>query len=413
MDKEKVLDDIFNNDPLGILIVNPKRAVAQNADGRLLTSFEEINAFVTKYNKRPEANLADVSEYQLCVRLKSLCEDDAKVRMLKKYDIHKLLPDFSTSQVSEPQSEYKKPKPIETLEDLLDGDNLGLLDTDDAGLFDFKHTPKITERESADFVAKRKPCKDFEKYEELLKQVQSELKSGERQLKGYSQSALEEGAFYVHNGVLFYLEKINITKKEHYRADGTRVRTDGRTRCIFENGTESHMLMRSVEKILYANGHIVTKKNADINAQFSKDFSGINDKDSSSGYIYVLQSRSSDPQIASIKNLYKIGFSTTKVEERVKNAENEPTYLMAPVDIVCAWECYNMDTHKLEQLLHNFFGNSCLELDIFDEKGVRHTPREWFIAPLEIIEKALDLIISGEVVEYVYDDDTEQIEKRK
>lgn len=33
--------------------------------------------------------------------------------------------------------------------------------------------------------------------------------------------------YYVHNGVLFLLEKIQITKKEHYKEDGTRVREDG------------------------------------------------------------------------------------------------------------------------------------------------------------------------------------------
>ena len=59
-------------------------------------------------------------------------------------------------------------------------------------------------------------------------------------------------------------------------------------------------------------------------------------------------------------NLFKIGYSKTDVEERIKNAEKEPTYLMAPVIIKGVWKCYNMNPQKFEHLLHTFFGNSCL-----------------------------------------------------
>ena len=38
-----------------------------------------------------------------------------------------------------------------------------------------------------------------------------------------------------------------------------------------------------------------------------------------------------------------------------------------------------------------------------------HTPREWFIAPLDIIEQAVQLIISGEIVKYWYDGEKEEV----
>jgi hypothetical protein len=82
---------------------------------------------------------------------------------------------------------------------------------------------------------------------------------------------------------------------------------------------------------------------------------------------------------------------------------------MAPVVIKGAWKCFNMNPQKLEQLLHNFFGKSCLEIDVFDAKGKRHTPREWFIAPFEVIEQAIELIINGKIVKYRYDVDNEAI----
>jgi len=68
-----------------------------------------------------------------------------------------------------------------------------------------------------------------------------------------------------------------------------------------------------------------------------------------------------------------------------------------------------MNPQKLEQLLHNFFGKACLNIDVFDKEGNRHTPREWFIAPLDVIEQAAHLIVSGEIINYRYDSENEEI----
>jgi hypothetical protein len=237
MDKDKVLDEIFSNDPLGLLIVKPKKSGARTADERLLASFQEINDFVANNNKEPEPNPSNISEYQLYSRLKSLRENTVKVEQLKPHDIYNLLPEIEISQANEPKQEYLKPKEINSLDDILGDDSLDILGGDDEGLFEFKHTPKDYERAQADFIARRKPCKDFDKYKPLLASVQKDLAEGKRKLIDFKQDNLQEKAFYVHNGVLFYLEEINISQKEHYKKDVTRVREDGRTRCIFENGT--------------------------------------------------------------------------------------------------------------------------------------------------------------------------------
>ncbi|MFY0594675.1 GIY-YIG nuclease family protein [Roseivirga sp.] len=413
MDKKKILEDIFNNDPLGILNVKPKASSARNADERLSSAFQEINDFVSEHGKEPEPNVSNVAETQLYYRLKSLREDDEKVAMLKDQDAHDILP--SLDVVNEPAAEYKKnkPKEINSIDDIFSDDSLGLLGDDAEGLFEFKHTPKDLDRAATDFVAKRKPCKDFDQYEEKLKQVQIDLSKGKRKLIEYKEGNLRPDNYYVHNGILFYLESIKITKKEHYREDGTRVREDGRTRCIFENGTESNMLKRSVEKILYDNGKAVTRNTDEVSEEITAQLSGITADDKEAGFIYVLESLSEDPKITSIKNLFKIGYSKTSVEDRIKNAEKEPTYLMAPVRVMGAWQCYNMNPQKLEQLLHNFFGSSCLDTEITDAKGKRHRPQEWFIAPLPIIEKAIEMIVSGEIVGYRYDGESENIKSIK
>tara|TARA_Y100000114_G_scaffold156111_1_gene182152 strand:- start:40808 stop:42049 length:1242 start_codon:yes stop_codon:yes gene_type:complete len=413
MDKDTILDEIFENDPLGLLNVKPKRSNTQTADERLISSFEEINRFIEENGREPEATVSNISEFQLYSRLKSIREDEIKSSSLKDYDKHKVLP--STDEVNDPEGEYRpKRKEIQSIDDLLeDAQSLNILDTDDdLGLFDFKHTPKELERAESDFVARRKPCKNFEEYEPLFKAVQHDLANGKRKIIDYKRGSLKEGSFYIHNGILFFIEEINIEQKEHYRDDGTRVREDGRTRCIFENGTESNMLKRSVEKILYANGRVVTDNFEQVNEGFLESFGVITEEDKESGFIYVLRSKSQNPEIKSYKNLYKIGFSRTDVEERIKNAPKEPTYLMDDVEYVAGWKGYNMNPQKLEMLLHNFFGSSCLDIEVIDEKGKVHKPREWFLAPLTVVEQAIELIISGKIIDYVYDPENESIVKR-
>ncbi len=397
---KKTLQDIFDeDDDLGLLDIKTS-ASTQSDDDRFLASFKEINAFYSK-NKRVPTENKGISEHQLFIRLKNILANPQQIDKLKVYDTFGLL------DIIEEKKETEK---IPSWEDILNDDDLDLLSTDDyEGLFDFKHVKNTQDRESTDFVAKRKPCKDFEKYEALFKGVQKDLKENKRKLVEFKLGNLREGSFYVHNGVVFLLEKIEMTKAEHYREDGTRVRADGRTRCIFENGTESNMLKRSVEKILYANGKAISE-NEDVAAQqLVNNYNNISAADQTTGFIYVLKSKSTNPKIKSIDNLYKIGYSTTEVSERIKNAIKEPTYLMAEVEIAAVFECYNFNPQKMEQLLHTFFGKACLNIDVFDEKGKRHTPREWFIAPMPIIEQVVHLIINNQILEYGYDVEKEEI----
>ena len=398
-DKDKILDDIFSNDPLGLLIVKPKTSNVKTADERLSNSFEEINDFISKNEREPAPNPTNPTEYQLYSRLKNLREDEDKMLALEPQDTYGLL--------------KVEKKEINSIDDIFNDDILGMFDDGEAqSLFEFKHTPREIARAEADFVARRKPCKNFKDYEEKFKRVQADLSSGKRKLVDFKIGNIREGAYYIHRGILFLLEKIDISKKDHYREDGTRVRTDGRTRCIFENGTESNMLMRSVEKSLYLNGQVVSENSDSVTEEFSKHFTDITDEDKVAGYIYVLSSKSTDPKITEIKNLFKIGYSTSPVESRIKNAEKEPTYLMAPVQIEAEYKTFNMNTQKFEQLLHNFFGASCLNFDIYDDKLRRHMPQEWFIAPLHVIDQAIEMIITEKIIHYKYDTINEVIIKK-
>ncbi|MDV7187627.1 GIY-YIG nuclease family protein [Lutibacter sp. TH_r2] len=398
MDKDSILNEIFENDPLGILIVKPKKSAARTSDERLAASFDTINDFFEKNKREPKPDPTNISEYQLYATLKGLRENHKKMEALEPQDIYGLLNTVK--------------KEINSIDDIFDDDSLDIFNDEEEGLFDFKHTPKDFNRAKTDFMGKRVVCKDFDKYEHLFTTIQNDLSLGKRKLVDFKEANLREGSYYVHNGILFLLESINYDREDHYKEDGTRVRKDGRTRCIFENGTESNILKRSVEKNLYANGKVVTENINDFAEEFIENFSDINENDKEAGYIYVLTSKSKKEEISSIKNLYKIGYSRTSIEERIKNAENEPTYLMAAVKLESAWKCYNMNAQKFENIIHKFFGNSCLEVDVFDRKGIRHTPREWFIVPLEAVEQAVALITTEKIIDYKYDNTNMVIVKK-
>lgn len=289
---------------------------------------------------------------------------------------------------------------INSLDDILNSDTFGLLDNkEDEDIFTLKNVPKVEKRADADFVARRVKFDDFDKYEQLFIDCQADLKANRRQIVPSIESQLDVGTFCVLDGVLLYISDI----KKGYRGNSGKI--NRRTTLIFENGTKSNMLLRSLGKRLKDNGNMVTK----LESEKESDLFNITDEDKQNGYIYILKSLSTNDVIATKKNLYKIGFSTTEVETRIKNAVKDPTYLMAEVRTVASYEVYNVNPHKLEQLIHKFFGNSCLDIEIYDENSKIHKPREWFIAPLEVIEEAIELIVNGKIVNYKYDESNEKI----
>jgi hypothetical protein len=383
MDKNTALQEIFDSDSLGLLDVKPKKSSSPTSDERLIASFQEINDFFEKHSREPQPNMGNISEHMLYCRLKALREDEEKNISCQSFDKYGLLKDEKVE--------------INSIDDIFKNDSLNILGEDSEKLFDFKHVPKETNM--PDYVASRKKCTDFEHFEPIFIKCQSELENKKRRLYPFKKEQdIKEGHFFVLKGILLFVAQVG-------KKSSVNGKMNARLRCIFENGTESNMLLRSLSAELYKHGRRVSENEDGIFGNSNV----INEEDEKKGFIYVLKSLSSNPQIQNISNLYKIGYSNIPVEERIRNAEQEPTYLMAPVKIICRVECYNFDSQKLEQLIHNFFGNVCLNLDVFDKNGKRHTPREWFIAPLDVIEEAIELIISEEIVDYRYDEEKETI----
>ena len=264
-------------------------------------------------------------------------------------------------------------------------------------------------RQQYDYKAQRKPCEDFETFRPLFEQVQKDLKEGRRTLTPVSKTAdfLVKNAFFAIDGMLLYIESVGNLSKDR-RGQGRN--TDARTRCIYENGTESDILVQSLRRAIYANGYGITKTQDEIDSDFSNPT--IADGDHSTGFIYILRSLSPNPEIAQVRNLYKIGFTINTVEERVANAEHEPTYLMAPVQIVTTAQIVNMNSQMFETLVHQVFRDANFKVKVYDDNGMEHEPSEWYVAPLEIIELAIKKIADRSIVNYSYNAEMQCLEKR-
>lgn len=401
IDFEKELKAILEDDPLDLLKEKPKTSSVVSPDSRLKESFDAINQFIDEHGHEPTKS-RDINERKLFSRLAGLRESPEKAATLLGLDRHNLLEG----------AESPEPFEVESVEDILEADPLGLLGDggmEEVGLFDIDNLPTAS-RAATDFVAKRKPCKDFGRYEAQLIQVQREIRENKRRLLPYENKgeALVEGGYYILDGILLFLEKKE-TATYSKTVDGKRFREDGRTRCIFENGTESNMLSRSLAKALDKSGKTVTQTEDEINDEFQKNLGVVKEEDTLAGYIYVLKSQSKNAEIQNLQHLYKVGFSTTTVEKRISNAAKEPTYLMAPVSIVAEYYAYNMNTQKFESLIHRFFADVCLDVEVADHKGKMHQPREWFIAPLDAINRAIELIVSSQIQHYRYDAHNKEI----
>ncbi len=269
---------------------------------------------------------------------------------------------------------------------------------------DMKRVMKA-KKENPDHVAQRKLCEDFAQFEPLFAQVHHDLKTGKRQLRRISKTdSLMEGHCFLVEGQMVLLQKILDRRKS------TNGMTDGRTRCIYENGTESDIYLQTLRKNVVAGGYAVTETQEEADAGFFNP-NDVTQEDRVTGYIYVLRSMSENPEIKDIKNLYKIGFSTNSVEERVANAEHEPTYLMASVEIVCTYRIVNMNSQKFEDLVHQVLHEVNFRFKVADDNGEMHEATEWYQVPLEIIDSIIQKIMDGTIVHFSYNKEQQCLER--
>ena len=390
MATKKTLDDLFSEiDDLGLLKVKAPTRGLTSEEARIQSDFEEINSYIDLFGhppgKGPDSQKITTKERILQTRLKVYLENPRFIELLKPFDRHHLL-DVELCPA---------PSSLEELFDL--GDDL-LHDPNDE-LFTLKNVRE--QQVKTDFVAQRQSCSNFEKFKSIFDETYLELKTGARKALPFAiEKEIDAGGLFILKGVMAFVAEVH---DPHLR-NGKK---NARLRVIFENGTECQYLRRSFARELYKDPLGRRLSDPDAGPLFNPEpttLSVSSEKQRVTGHIYIVRSLSPQPEIKELDGqLFKIGFTTGKVEDRLRGAADDPTFLMAPVHPVKAYVAVNMNTSKFEALIHRFFDQARLDIEIMDRFGKPFKPKEWFLVPLPIIEEAVKRMIDGSIVNFRYD----------
>lgn len=357
-------------------------------DERVIAGFEDIQRFTEAAGHAPRAGSDhDIFERLYAVRLERLKANNEYHDLLSPLDHQGLL---TSASVADQADDLDMDALASDLEDL---DGLA------PDITEIRHVRPVAERKAAEDVASREPCKDFDKFKPIFEQVQSELTSGVRATRPFERKAeIEVGRLFVLKGQKSFVAE----KGEVYVNDNGM--TEARLRVIFDNGTQSNLLMRSLQRALNedkASRRITDPSAGPLFADATVD------GDEASGLIYVLRSKSDLPVVTQNRDLlHKIGVTGGTVEKRIANAKLDPTFLMADVEVVTTYELFNINRIKLENLLHRIFEAARLDVEIKDRFGHPVTPREWFLVPLFAIDEAVERIRDGSIKGMAYDPET-------
>ncbi|TBR44969.1 GIY-YIG nuclease family protein [Marinomonas agarivorans] len=381
---------------LGVEVKQEKKAARTPKEERIIAGFEEIQRFVEEHGHAPEhGENKDIFERLYATRLDQIRKQEDCRSLVEEVDHQGLL--AGGLQVAEPPAEYN------TDEELLA--ELGVEAPKEGDITYLKyvksHDQKQADKKAAEEIASRTSCKNFDKFKPLFDKVQSDLKHGlveakllKDQKDNDYMAKIEQGDWFIVNGQKAYVAEFS--KERNHGFD----KNDYRLRVIYDNCTESDLLLRSLQKALYedkAGRRIVSLSAGPL-------FDDIIDEDDlASGIIYVLRSKSEHHVVSQNRDvIHKIGVTGGKVEKRIANAKLDPTFLMAGVEVVATYKLSNINRTKLESLLHKFFEESQLDIEVPDRFGNIVKPKEWFLVPLFVIDEVVERIKDGTVDSYTY-----------
>ena len=356
---------------------------------RVIAGFEEIQRFVDQHGRAPQhGEDKDIFERIYAVRLDQIRAQELCRSIVLPIDHQGLLNDVDLSQTATVM-------PLDDDELLAELEGIGAK----SGLSELRHVRSTAEIQAAEEIANREKCNDFDSFQPLFQKAKNELASGERQTRPFGKEvSVEIGNFFILTGQLVFVAEVGEEIKAPNGAN------DARLRVIYDNGTESNLLRRSLQRALYKDeaGRRVT--DPDAGPLFSD---APENDDIESGTIYVLRSLSEHPYIVEHRLLmHKIGVTGGKIETRISNAENEATYLLAGVEVVASYKLYGINRTKLENLFHRLFAPAQLDLVIHDRFGHPVKPKEWFLVPLQVIDEAVKRIRDGSITDVLYDPKT-------
>lgn len=355
---------------------------------RIIAGFEEIERFVEEHGRPPQhGESRDIFERLYAVRLDRVRASAECRGILEPLDKHGLLGPAHESTGGRVEEE---PSDAALLE------SLGVADGKQADISQLVHVRSREEIKAAEEVAQRNPCADFARFKPWFEKVQYDLSAGTRHTIKYQDNAeVNQGDMFILDG-----QKVLVAEMgEPFVSDYGR--PDRRLRVVYDNGTESDLLVRSLQRALNKDKASRRITQPDLGPLFSDQVAG---DDVATGIIYVLRSKSDHPFVAEHRNvLHKIGVTGGDVKNRVANAKKDPTYLLADVEVVATFKLANINRKKLESLLHKFLGAARLDLELQDRFGANVEPREWFLVPLGVIQEVVQRIMDGTLGKWRYD----------
>lgn len=190
---------------------------------------------------------------------------------------------------------------------------LGIDDDSDTNISALKQVKPRAEIRAAEEIANRIPCADFAVFRPLFVAVQDDIDRGVRKTLRFAKDAsIKLGEYFILGGQMAYVAQVGEEVANNYD------RPDCRLRVIYDNGTESDILMRSLQRGLYKDeaGRRITDPVA------GPLFGNVLDEDDiGSGTIYVLRSQSEHPHIAKHRDvLHKIGVTGGDVARAAPSA---------------------------------------------------------------------------------------------
>ena len=363
---------------------------------RIIAGFKEIQRFVDEHGRKPQhGEDRDIFERLYAVRLDRLRGQSECRTLLGPMDRQRLL-------------EGSEAEPVASADELDDAALLEALGVEGSGdgITDLRHVRSAAEKREAEEIAKREKCEDFEEFKPMFLQVKKDLDAAIRQTRPFQTMAeIQKGQWFIVGGQIAYVAEVGDAFVTEYD------RRDSRLRVIYDNGTESDVLLRSLQRALHRDG--AGRRITDL--ETLPLFSGeIEDGDEASGTIYVLRSKSDNPVVAANRDiLHKIGVTGGSVERRIDNAKLDPTFLMADVEIVATYKLSNINRTKLENLIQRIFDPVRLDVEIKDRFGNPVVPREWFLVPLFVIDEAVSRIKDGTITGYQYDPGTASLRRAR
>ena len=252
---------------------------------RIIAGFEEIQRFAEKHGHAPRhGEDRDIFERLYAVRLDRLRALDDCRSLLAPFDHQGLLTGTPVASAA-PADSMDEDELLAELEGAAGSSDITQL----------RHVRTSAEKREAEEIASREKCLDFETFKPLFQQVQSDLESGLRTTRrfvkdaGFLKADIQIGQFFILGGQTAYVAEVG----EPIKAPNGE--TDARLRVIYSNGTESDLLLRSLQRALYKDeaGRRITEPSAGPLFDDQTD-----DGDQASGTIYVLRSKSDHPLVA-------------------------------------------------------------------------------------------------------------------